>query len=61
MNTIREYLDDSWVKNEHAVLNPLMKQQEEPPVSLQEASAQVERLKQQSQSAIKKGHGTTQS
>jgi len=55
-NTIGKCLGDSWAKNEQAVLNSLLKQQEEPPVSLQEAKAQVERLSQQSRSAVKKGH-----
>jgi len=38
----------------------LMKQQEEPLLSLQEAKAQVKRLREQSRSAVKKGHATTQ-
>ena len=56
----RKYLGDSWMKNEQAVLNSLMEQQKQPPVSLQEAKAQVERLNLQSLSAVKKGHATTQ-
>ena len=58
-NIIRKYLGDSWVKNEQAVLNSLMKQQDNPPISLQQAREQVEGLSQQSQSAVKKGHATT--
>jgi hypothetical protein len=57
-NIIRKYLGDSWVKNEQAVLNSLIKQQDNPPISLQQAREQVERLSQQSQSAVKKGHTT---
>src|SRR4051812_18461618 len=59
-NIIRKHLGDSWVKNEQAVLNSLMKQQDNPPISLQQAKEQVEQLSQQSQSAVKKGHATTQ-
>ena len=57
-NIIRIYLGDSWVKNEQAVLNSLIKQQDSPPISLQQAREQIERLSQQSQSAVKRGHSS---
>lgn len=55
-NIIRKCLGDSWVKNEQAALTSLMKQQNNPPISLQQAREQVERLSLQSQSTVKKGH-----
>lgn len=58
-NITRKYLGNTWVKNEKAVMNSLIKQQSEQPLSLEQARAQVQRLKDQSHSAEKKGHVTT--
>ena len=52
----RKYYGDAWVKNELGVMNTMIKQQEMLPISVEQARAQVQRLKDQSQSAAKKGH-----
>ncbi len=54
-NITRPYLGNTWVRNEKAVLTLLMKQQNEPPLSLEQARAQVQRLKDHSASSVKKG------
>ena len=54
-NITRRYLSDTWVKNEIGAMNTLTKQQELLPVSVEQARAQVQRLKLQSLSTAKKG------
>ncbi|MEJ7828623.1 MAG: hypothetical protein WKF91_10515 [Segetibacter sp.] len=58
-NITRKYLGNTWVRNEKAVMNSLMKQQSMQPLSLEQARAQVQRLKDQSRTTVKKGHVTT--
>jgi hypothetical protein len=58
-NITRKYLGHSWVRNEKAVMNLLIKQQSMQPLSVEQARAQVLRLKNQSHTAVKKGHATT--
>lgn len=53
-NITRRYLGNTWVRNEKAVMTSLMKQQNMPSLSLEQARAQVQRLKDQSHSAVKK-------
>ena len=50
----RRYLGDTWVQNEMGALNTIIKQQKKLPISVEDARAQVKRLKEQSQSAVKK-------
>lgn len=51
----RKYLGDGWVKNEMGAMNTLIEQQKLLPISVEEARLQVQRLKDQSRSAVKKG------
>lgn len=54
----RKYFGDAWVRNELAVMNTIIKQQKMLPISVEQARDQVQRLKDQSRSADKKGHDT---
>ncbi len=44
-NITCRYLSNTWVRNEKAVMISLMRQQNEPPLSLEQARAQVQRIK----------------
>jgi hypothetical protein len=54
----QRYLGDTWVKNEMAVLATITIQRKMLPISVEQARAQVLRLKEQSLSTEKKGQNT---
>lgn len=52
---IRRYFGSSWVKNEVGALKTITDQRKKLPISVEQARAQVIRLKEQSLSTAKKG------
>ena len=58
MNSSLKLFGKGWVNNEVQVMKILTQQQSKLPISVGQARQQVEQLKKQSLSIVKKGHDT---
>jgi len=60
MDTSRRLFGNGWTTNEMQIMKALRQQQKTLPISVEQARRQVQRLKEQSLSTVKKGQATTQ-